>query len=165
MFLPDMLGRKGTMNIFVPLYIISSYLSTYSHSLLLLKIGFFFNGFLHLKGTLCYTHGVELIPDKYKALIPTLINFYDCASTLILALFFKFIDPDVDKILHILYIIGWVASILYLIIIPESPKWLIIREGPRSKQAIKILNYIAWFNGSTYRVPSNTKIDLLEKVA
>jgi len=69
MFLPDMLGRKGTMNIFMPLYMISAYLSTYSHSLILLKIGFFFNGFLHLKSTLCYTHGVELVPDKYTALI------------------------------------------------------------------------------------------------
>jgi len=83
----------------------------------------------------------------------------------LLALFFKFIDPDVDKILHISYIIGFVASILYLIIIPESPKWLIIRQGPKSQKAIKILNYIAWFNGSTFRVPSNTKIYLLEMVA
>jgi len=69
MFLPEMLGRKGSMRILVSLYTINAYLSIYSESLILLKIGFFFNGFLHLKGTLCYTHGVELVPDKYKALM------------------------------------------------------------------------------------------------
>jgi len=51
-------------------------------------------------------------------------------------------------------------SILYLLIVPESPKWLLIKKGSRSKEAIKVLNYIAWFNGTTYRVPPNTEIEI-----
>ena len=100
-FLPDTLGRKGSMNIFVPLFTINAYLSTYSYSLILFKIGFFLNGFLHLKSTLCYTHGIELVPDKYKAMVPTLINAYDVSTFVVLALFYKFIEPDTDRILNI----------------------------------------------------------------
>jgi len=68
-FVPDTLGRKGSMNIFASLYTINTYLSTYPKNIALLKIGFFFNGFFHMKHSLCYMHGVELMPDKHKALI------------------------------------------------------------------------------------------------
>jgi len=39
-----------------------------------------------------------------------------------------------------------------------------MKQGPKSKDAIKAINYIAWFNGSTYRVPPNTEIDVIEKI-
>jgi len=68
-FLPDTLGRKGTMNIFVSLFTIGCYFATYSKDITHFKIGFFLNGFLHLKSNLCYTHGVELVPDKQKDLL------------------------------------------------------------------------------------------------
>ena len=67
--MPDTLGRKGSMNIFVSVFTINAYMSTYSTDLTILKTGFFFNGFFHLKSNLCYTHGVELVPDNYKAMI------------------------------------------------------------------------------------------------
>ena len=51
-----------------------------------------------------------------------------------------------------------------MFIVPESPKWLLIKKGSKSKEAIKVLNYIAWLNGSTYRVPPNTEIDVIEKI-
>ena len=38
-----------------------------------------------------------------------------------------------------------------------------MKKGSKSKEAIKVFNYIAWFNGSDYRVPPNTKIDIFEK--
>ena len=104
------------------------------------------------------------MPDKQKALISTLINAYDCSTLALLSVFFKFVEPDTDRVLNIGYAIGLGASILYLLLVPESPKWLLIKQGPRSKEAIKVLNYIAWFNGSTYRVPPNTEIDVIEKI-
>ena len=44
-------------------------------------------------------------------------------------------------------------------IIPESPRWLFINKGNKSKEAINVLNYIAWFNGSQNRVPENAMFD------
>lgn len=55
---------------------------------------------------------------------------------------------------------GVIATILYFIIVPESPVWYILRDGLNSPDAIASLNYIAWFNGSSYRVPPNARIGL-----
>ena len=67
----------------------------------------------------------------------------------------KFYNRDLDMILRAYFYFGTFLTMIYLIIIPESPKWLFIKEGSNSKKAIEILNYIAWFNGSDFRVPYN----------
>jgi hypothetical protein len=41
--------------------------------------------------------------------------------------------------------------ILYILIIPESPKWLF--NNGRDIEGIKVLNYIAKINGSTKTIP------------
>ena len=33
----------------------------------------------------------------------------------------------------------------------------------KEKEAIKTLNYIAWFNGSDYRIPETAQLDLYEQ--
>ena len=38
---------------------------------------------------------------------------------------------------------------------PESPKWLLLQG--KTKEAIDVLNYIAWFNRSKNRIPTNAK--------
>ena len=59
---------------------------------------------------------------------------------------------------------GTLCIIIYLLFIPESPKWLFEKEGTSSKKAITILNYIAWFNNSEYRVPFDAKFEINGKV-
>lgn len=56
---------------------------------------------------------------------------------------------------------GTVTTSIYLILIPESPKWLFYAEGPNSKRGKDALNFIAWVNRSKYRVPDCAKLDLL----
>ena len=80
-----------------------------------------------MKNSICWTQGVELVPDKHKQLIYTLINAWDCSTLLMFSMFYKFIEPNTDRILHYLYIIATIASILYLVLIPESPKWLLMK--------------------------------------
>ena len=76
----------------------------------------------------------------------------------------KFYTRDFDLVLRIYFYFGTSLIIFYLIIIPESPKWLFIKEGSSSKKAIDILNYIAWFNGSDFRVPYNAQFDIIGQV-
>ena len=50
--------------------------------------------------------------------------------------------------------VGTLSYITVIILNLETPKWLLYQG--RTKDAIRILNYIAWFNGVDYRVPKNT---------
>ena len=49
------------------------------------------------------------------------------------------------------------TTLAYLVIILlhlESPKWLLLQG--KKKEAIDVLNYVAWFNGVDYRLPKDT---------
>jgi len=52
----------------------------------------------------------------------------------------------------------------YCLVVPESPRWLFQRDGPKSKDAINVLNYIAWFNGSSKRIPLDAHFDIIGQV-
>lgn len=67
--------------------------------------------------------------------------------------FFKFYKPDLNMILNIHLYVGIITTILLMLLIPESPRWLFLKYGPTSKEGIESLNYIAWFNGSNKRIP------------
>ena len=41
-----------------------------------------------------------------------------------------------------------------MIIVPETPRWLVLNG--KDEQAEKVMNYISWFNGSSYRVPAGS---------
>ena len=53
-FLPDMFGRKGTFNRVMPFYILSCYFSLFSKSIELKILGYFLQGFFHIKTSLSY---------------------------------------------------------------------------------------------------------------
>lgn len=38
-------------------------------------------------------------------------------------------------------------------LIPESPRWLFSNQ--KDEEGIKVMNFIAWFNGSEKRIPPN----------
>ena len=63
-----------------------------------------------------------------------------------------------------MYYLTTVAIIMLILIIPESPFWLFSTKGSNNQQAIKILNYIAWFNGSKNRVPEDALFDLTGQI-
>ena len=49
--------------------------------------------------------------------------------------------------------------VLYFLVVPESPRYLFMNK--KSKEAIKVLNYIAWFNFSKLRIPDDAQFDTI----
>ena len=74
---------------------------------------------------------------------------------------YLFYIPDEEMVNKFMFYVGVVCITLYLIIVPESPRWLFTHFGQNSQEAIGVINYIAWFNGSTRRVPSHAIFDSL----
>ena len=52
-----------------------------------------------------------------------------------------------------MHYIGAIATALYIMLVPESPSWLLLNN--RNHEAIKSLNWIAFINGSNTRIPEN----------
>ena len=153
-FLPDLIGRKKTMTYILPLYIISCYISIFSQSVLIKKIGFWLQGIFHLKISLSYTSCLELVPESKKVLSSTIISAVDASTILISCLIYKYYMPVEAFVLELMFYIGSLACFIYILVIPESPRWVFMKQGSNSQEGIAILNYIAWFNGSEFIVPN-----------
>lgn len=121
-------------------------------------------GLFHLKISLSYTHAMDLVPADYKTTVSTLITACDSGTPMFACIFFKFIDADESLLLRIHFWCGFVGCLLFITFVPESPKWLFLRKGVRSQEAIGVFNYIAWFNGSQMRVPSDATFDIIGQV-
>lgn len=102
------------------------------------------------------------MPEAYQALAATVITFFD-SSTVASVAWFLYVNNDMIAYLRCFYYVGLGAFGLYLLFVPESPRWLLMKD-PHSKEAIKILNYIAWFNGSKLRVPEDAILDQVGQV-
>ena len=159
--MPDAIGRKATMRNLLPPLIIACSLSVYGNSIVLKGIGFFFQGFFHLKTMLSYTHIFELVSKDHKSFCATFIGTFDSLSFAFHGLYYTFVEKDGVAYLEYTYWIGTVATILYLLIIPESPRWLF--QNQRNEEGIKVMNQIAAFNFSERRIPAKAKFDLLEE--
>lgn len=109
-------------------------------------------GFFHIKSILCYQHIYELVPKNKKIIGSTYLSSLDCATILSICLSLKYFTKSLDEVFHYIFYIQTTGIIIFLLTIPESPYWLFYTYGDKSCKAIDTLNYIAWFNGSKYRV-------------
>ena len=123
------------MNIVMPLYIIASAITVYSPNLEGKAIGFFVQGFLHIKITLCYSHILELVPETHKGFVATVITAFDAGSLAVFGLTLIFVSRNLVKFLEVVNIIESIACLIYLLFAPESPSWLI--NNRQYRNAIK----------------------------
>ena len=89
-------------------------------------------GFFHLKITLSYNHMLDLVPSKYKSLMTTIITAHDAGTSMFACLFFKFVKPNQDLLFTIHFWLGFTSCALYLLFVPESPRWLLLKKGINS---------------------------------
>jgi MFS family permease len=160
-FLPDAIGRKNVMSLFMIFLMFGLYISAFASDYHYMKLGFFLIGFFHLKISLSYTYAAELVPESSKQIVLTLISAYDACSLLIACCIMKYYKPSEHLVMQLHFGLGLIALILFSLVIPESPKWLFMKFGTNCQEAINILNYIAWFNGSELRVPEDAIFDVL----
>ena len=147
---PDLYGRKRMITIAALMSVVGCWLTMAGPTKLLKSVGYFVLGFFHIRGSLCYIMSFEFNVDVYKSVNCTIINVVDGLTMFFLCGWLKFVNSDLIMFLTIATIVGTSASIILILIIPESPKWSITRD--RQMEARKVINYISMFNGSDFRV-------------
>jgi len=140
------------------------YLSIYDQRIPVKKFGFFLNGLFHIKNSVTITQSLELVPDSYKNANFTGLLLFDASGIFYACSVFYFYRPNVQLVFDIHFGLGAVMFVAYCLVVPESPRWLFQRDGPKSKEAINVLNYIAWFNGSSKRIPHDSHFDMIGQV-
>ena len=117
------------MKLVLPPYVLACAMVVFGHTTWLKSIGFFFQGFFHIKITLSYTSILDFVPEKSKALSFTLIMAVDAGSPMFACIFFKYYKADEDLLLRAQFWVGAFFTVLYFIFIPESPKWIFMNKG------------------------------------
>lgn len=107
--------------------------------------------------TVAITHMLELLSNKDWNFSITVIAAFDSGSIGLACFLLLFLNNNADYILKIFFTLSTVSSVIYFLAIPESPKFLFAKK--RDKEGIAVLNYIAWFNRSEFRVPEDAIFD------
>ena len=71
---------------------------------------------------------------------------WDGLSPMWAGLFFLLVEKDIYYHFGIIVIIQFLSFILLICLNLETPRWLLLNG--RREDAIKTLNFIAWFNGA-----------------
>lgn len=135
--------------------IIGGYLSIFEQNLELKKLGFFLIGVFHLKIALSYIYISEFVENKHNLIVSTVISAFDALTMFIICIALKYTN-NLDSIFKGSYFVGVLASIVFVVLMKESPKHLLISNPRNSKQSIEILNYVARFNGSKFRLTKDS---------
>lgn len=131
-FIPDLLGRKTSMHIMIFFNIIGGYLSVFCVDMDLKKLGFFLIGMFHLKISLSYIYISEFLEVRHNLFASTIISAFDGSSLIIICLALKW-TGDLKIIFEFAFYLGIMGSIIFIVLMKESPKHLLI-ANPKNSQ-------------------------------
>jgi hypothetical protein len=75
---------------------------------------------------------LELVPESKKVLSSTIISAVDASTILISCLIYKYYMPVEAFVLELMFYIGSLACFIYILVIPESPRWVFMKQGSNS---------------------------------
>ena len=100
----------------------------FNSSSVMKQVGYFCMAVLHMRITISFCHASELVSEKHKPVVSTIINIIDSGSIMCAAVYFLYVDNNTQKLLEFMFYLGTVVSILYIALIPESPRFLFMKD-------------------------------------
>jgi len=82
------------MRLCIGALVVFTWMTVFGETIFIKSMGFFFEGFFHLKTTLCYTYLAELIPAKSKNFVLTLLTALDSSTLMVACCYFKYLNAD-----------------------------------------------------------------------
>ncbi|XP_033739709.1 organic cation transporter protein-like [Pecten maximus] len=144
--LGDVVGRKPVMIIGVFTLTISNMACVWSYNYKMFLVTRFFSGFSTLMVFApCMVIPMEMVGPSSRVFVGIIIELLWCLGEVILCGLAYFVRDW--RTLQLIISIPCILLLSYTIIIPESPRWLMLVG--RRKQAMKILRKIAKVNGTT----------------
>ena len=153
--IPDQVGRLKSLHMFNTPNLISQLVILFIPSYWAKMFGFFLFGLTSTKSSLSYVYLNEFMNSRDKAFASSCINFVDVTGTAVAGLFWLYVERDCHSLFVGTVAITIIGYCFLVIVNAESPRWLLLNG--RTVEAIRVLNYIAWFNGVENRVKEETK--------
>lgn len=88
-FLPDLMGRRGALQISLTVFCVAGYFSVFSTSLSLKAFGFLMQGIFHVKFVTCIVQMNEFTPAANRVLSMTIITCVDSMTVGIVSFMLK----------------------------------------------------------------------------
>jgi hypothetical protein len=108
-------------------------------------------GLAQLKTNVCYSWLFSLVHSSNKASVCSFLNAFDTITLAVSCFYFQFISREWYGLYLTMTIIGTISYFILVLVIPESPRWLLVQG--REQDAIKAFNTIAKLNFSKNRIP------------
>jgi hypothetical protein len=86
----------------------------------------------------------ELVPERDRTFVGSLVNFVDASTILLLPLYFKFVTKEWIYFYIGSFAMNIIAVLVLLTVIPESPKYLL--ASGKINECIQNIKYIAKIN-------------------
>jgi hypothetical protein len=94
---------------------------------------------------ICFVYLSELVPEKHRTIVGTLILFADASTMSLLPLYFRFVTKEWSYFQIGSLFMNIISVLGILFFLPESPKYL-HAKGLKLK-SLEVIRYIAKFNG------------------
>ena len=150
---PDLIGRKKAMLLYGAISLGAQLTMLFSNSYWVRLVCFVVIGFVCIKNAVSYVWVFELVETKHKGTVCSVVSMFDEMTPLIFCCYIKFVNKDWFPLVAGMTFAGVVALFLAVVVVPESPKFLLING--KTEEAIAALNRIAGLNCASSRISSD----------
>ena len=132
-FTPDLCGRKISLTFTAVLSAIASAVILFVPNTAAKSAGFFVIGFAHNKNSVSFTYCWELFPVKHQDIAITALGFYDTGNIAFSCAFVLLTGLPMQTYMIINFTLGVAGLILFILLVPESPKFLLMNDPSSSR--------------------------------